>query len=221
MANVAQREAAWERTALGLAVICAGGLMDAYSYLTRGNVFATGQTGNVVLLGLHLAQLDWLGVGHYLAPIVAFVCGILLSKHIKATVHDGVHVRMQRWVIAFEAVAFALIALVPASAPDLLVNSLISLCAAVSFENFRTFGTRSAYASIFCTGNLRSFAETLYDGLVGGDRQEVERSLRYLALVASFACGVVLGFFLVGTFAHWAALGVSALFVLASRFVGE
>ena len=48
-----------ERTALGLTVICAGGLMDAYSYLTRGNVFATGQTGNVVLLAIHLAQLDW------------------------------------------------------------------------------------------------------------------------------------------------------------------
>lgn len=210
-----------ERTALGLAVICAGGLMDAYSYLTRGRVFATGQTGNVVLLGLRLAELDWLGVAHYLAPIVAFVVGILLSKHVMATVHDGDHERMQRSVIAFEAVAFALIALIPTGAPDLLVNSLISLCAAVSFENFRTFGTRSAYASIFCTGNLRSFAETLYDGLVGHDADEAQRSLRYLALVASFACGVVAGFFLVSAFGGRAALGVSCLFLVAWRFVGE
>lgn len=27
---------------LGLTVICAGGLMDAYSYLVHGHVFATG-----------------------------------------------------------------------------------------------------------------------------------------------------------------------------------
>ena len=67
-----------ERTALGLVVICAGGLMDAYSYLMRGGVFATGQTGNVVLLAIHLAQLDWLGVARYLAPIIAFVIGILV-----------------------------------------------------------------------------------------------------------------------------------------------
>ena len=35
---------------LGLTVICAGGFMDAYSYLLHGQVFATGQTGNIVLL---------------------------------------------------------------------------------------------------------------------------------------------------------------------------
>ncbi len=210
-----------ERTALGLLVICAGGLMDAYSYLTRGQVFATGQTGNVVLLGIHLAQLDWLGVAHYLAPIASFVVGILLSKHVMATVHGGDHTRMQRTVIAFEALAFAAIALVPQMAPDLLVNSLISLCAAVSFENFRTFGTRSAYASIFCTGNLRSFAETLYDGVVGGDAEEVQRSLRYLALVVSFAFGVMMGFGLVSALGSYAALGVSALFLVANHFVGE
>lgn len=138
-----------------------------------------------------------------------------------ATVHGGDHTRMQRTVIAFEALAFAAIALVPQMAPDLLVNSLISLCAAVSFENFRTFGTRSAYASIFCTGNLRSFAETLYDGVVGGDAEEVQRSLRYLALVVSFAFGVMMGFGLVSALGSYAALGVSALFLVANHFVGE
>ena len=151
-----------ERTALGLVVICAGGFMDAYSYLTRGHVFATGQTGNIVLLGIHLAQLEWMGVARYLAPIIAFVIGVLVSKHVLASVHAGDHFRMQRWVIAFEAAAFAAIALLPETVPDLLVNVAISFCAAVSFENFRTFGTKSAYASVFCTGNLRSFAETLY-----------------------------------------------------------
>ena len=119
-----------ERTALGLTVICAGGLMDAYSYLTRGNVFATGQTGNVVLLAIHLAQLDWLGVARYLAPIVAFVIGILASKHVLSKVHAGDHFRMQRWVIVFEAVAFVLISLVPPEVPDLPINLAISLCAA-------------------------------------------------------------------------------------------
>jgi uncharacterized membrane protein YoaK (UPF0700 family) len=213
--------AARERTALGLAVICAGGFMDAYSYLTRGHVFATGQTGNIVLLGVHLAQLDWLGVARYLAPIVAFVIGILVSKHVMAQVHAGDHFRMQRWVIAFEAVAFALIALLPPEVPDLIVNLAISFCAALSFEIFRTFGTRSAYASVFCTGNLRSFAETLYDGFVGHDRHEMHRSLRYLALVASFTAGVVLGFFLIGAFGHFAAFAVSALFLLATVFVGD
>lgn len=210
-----------ERTALGLVVICAGGLMDAYSYLTRGGVFATGQTGNVVLLAIRLAELDWLGVARYLAPIAAFVTGILVSKHVLSNVHAGDHFRMQRWVIASEAVAFALIALLPESVPDLAVNLAISLCAAISFENFRTFGTKSAYASVFCTGNLRSFAETFYDGFVGHDRHEMHRSLRYLALIASFTAGVVLGYFLIGAVGHYAAFAISGLFLLANIFVGD
>lgn len=210
-----------ERLALGLVVICAGGMMDAYSYLTRGGVFATGQTGNVVLLGVHLAQLDLLGAARYLAPIVAFVLGILVSKSVQNRVHAGDHVRMQRWVVVFEAIAFSLVALMPAQVPDLAVNLVISLCAAISFENFRTFGTRSAYASVFCTGNLRSFAETLYDGFVCRDRHEMHRSLRYLALVASFTLDVVLGFFLIGAVGGRAAFGIAALFLAASPLVGE
>ena len=210
-----------ERTALGLTVICAGGLMDAYSYLTRGNVFATGQTGNVVLLAIHLAQLDWLGVARYLAPIVAFVIGILASKHVLSKVHAGDHFRMQRWVIVFEAVAFVLISLVPPEVPDLPINLAISLCAAVSFENFRTFGTKSAYASVFCTGNLRSFAETLYDGLSGHNYNELGRAFRYLAIVGSFVTGVLIAAGMCHFLGSHSCWGISVLFLLAGRFVSD
>ena len=134
--------------------------MDAYSYLLHEHVFATGQTGNVALLGMRLAAGDLPGVGHYLVPIVSFVVGIVLSKHILASVHGGERHPMMRWVALFEAAAFLIIALLPSSAPDLLVNSFISFCAALSYENFRLFGTRSAYSSVFCTGNLRSLGET-------------------------------------------------------------
>ena len=33
-----------------------GGLMDAYSYLARGKVFANAQTGNILLFGVNLAD---------------------------------------------------------------------------------------------------------------------------------------------------------------------
>ena len=218
---MATKAAVMERTALGLTVICAGGLMDAYSYLTRGHVFATGQTGNIVYLSMRIAELDFAGVAHYLMPISFFVVGILFSKHILSKVHAGDNFRMQRWVIFFEAVAFAVIAFLPPEVPDLLVNSLISLCAAVSFENFRTFGTKSVYASVFCTGNLRSFAETFYDGFVKHDTHEMHRSWRYLALICSFMVGCVLGYFLAAWVDHYAAFAISVIFLLALFFVGN
>lgn len=43
--------------AILLAVV--GGFLDAYTYICRGHVFANAQTGNIVLLGLHLTNQDW------------------------------------------------------------------------------------------------------------------------------------------------------------------
>lgn len=206
---------------LGLTVICAGGFMDAYSYLLHGKVFATGQTGNIVLLCLNLADGAWLGVLHYLASILAFVTGIVLSKHVLVRVHNGSSHRMQRTVAVFEALVFALMALLPPGAPDLPVNCAISFCAALSFENFRTFGTKSAYASVFCTGNLRSLGETLYDGLIAGNRHELHRSARYAALILSFCVGAVCCKLLIDVAGGWASLAISALFILSLRYVTE
>lgn len=206
---------------LGLTVICAGGIMDAYSYLLHGHVFATGQTGNIVLLCMNLAEGSWAGVGHYLVSILSFVMGIMLSRHVLVRVHGRSTHRTQRWVAVFEAAAFAAIALLPARLPDLVVNSAISFCAAVSYENFRQFGTRSAYASVFCTGNLRSFGETLYDGLFEGNRHELHRSLRYAALVLSFCVGVVACKLIIDLTGQLACLAVSALFLLSLRFIGR
>lgn len=204
---------------LGLIVICAGGFMDAYSYLLHDHVFATGQTGNIVLLCMNLADGAWLGVSHYLVSILAFVAGIMLSRHVLVRVHGRATHRMQRWVAVFEALAFAVVALLPEGAPDLLVNSAISFCAAVSYENFRQFGTRSAYASVFCTGNLRSLGETLYDGIFEKDRHELHRSARYAGLAASFCVGAVACKLLIGVTGKFACLAISALFLLSLRYI--
>ena len=204
---------------LGLIVICAGGFMDAYSYLLHDHVFATGQTGNIVLLCMNLAEGAWLGVSHYLVSILAFVAGIMLSRHVLVRVHGRATHRMQRWVAVFEAIAFAVVALLPEGAPDLLVNSAISFCAAVSYENFRQFGTRSAYASVFCTGNLRSLGETLYDGIFEKDRHELHRSARYAGLVASFCAGAVACKLLIDATGKFACLAISALFLLSLRYI--
>ena len=61
-----------ESLVLGLLLALAGGFFDAYTYLCRGGVFANAETGNIVLLGAHLAEGDWEKALRYLLPIVAF-----------------------------------------------------------------------------------------------------------------------------------------------------
>lgn len=46
-----------ESMPLGLMLAIVGGFLDAYTFSTRGGVFSNAITGNIVLLGLNLANL--------------------------------------------------------------------------------------------------------------------------------------------------------------------
>lgn len=45
-----------ESIGLGLLLALAGGFMDAYSYIERGQVFANAQTGNILLFGINISR---------------------------------------------------------------------------------------------------------------------------------------------------------------------
>ena len=72
-----------ESLVLGLLLALAGGFFDAYTYLCRGGVFANAETGNIVLLGAHLAEGDFEKALRYLLPIVAFAFGVLSAELVK------------------------------------------------------------------------------------------------------------------------------------------
>ena len=65
-----------ESIVVGLLLSLSGGLMDAYSYLFRGEVFANAQTGNILLFSVYLSRGQWLAALHYLLPVLAFSLGI-------------------------------------------------------------------------------------------------------------------------------------------------
>lgn len=56
-------------------VTLSGGFQDAYTYISRGQVFANAQTGNIVLLSAALLRGDWAVCLKYLIPILSFVLG--------------------------------------------------------------------------------------------------------------------------------------------------
>ena len=73
-----------ESLANGLLLAFAGGMMDAYTYLCRGQVFANAETGNLVLLGIQLAQRNWGRALYYLWPIMSFALGVLLTEWLRS-----------------------------------------------------------------------------------------------------------------------------------------
>ena len=52
-----------------------GGLQDAYTYNTRGEVFANAQTGNVVLMGQSFLEGNFLVGLQYMCPLLSFAIG--------------------------------------------------------------------------------------------------------------------------------------------------
>lgn len=66
------------RTALF--IILSGGFQDAYTYISRGGVFANAQTGNIVLMSSAMFDGDASRILKYLIPVVSFILGIATAE---------------------------------------------------------------------------------------------------------------------------------------------
>ena len=209
----------FETLPMGILLAMAGGSLDCYTYLSRGQVFATAETGNLVLLGIRLAQGKISLAAHYLPPILAFMCGVLAAEQLRAAFTG--RERKFDWrqlVLLAECAVVAAVAVLPCGKLDSLVNVLISFTSAMQVEGFRSFAG-CACATTMCTGNLRSGTENLFLRLKKKDREAGRKAAVYGGIILAFVAGVVLCSLLVphlGGAAAWmpflllaAALGVS------------
>ncbi len=185
-----------ERFRVGALLAVAGGLLDAYTYLQRGGVFANAQTGNIVLLGVRLAEGQWAKALHYLAPILAFVAGVLAAEWIKSRFKEATAVHWRQLSVGMEVVVLLLVALLPHTM-DALANVAVSFVCAVQVESFRKVHG-SAFATTMCTGNLRSGTERLWLWLHTGEREHLTRAAYYGGVNLCFIGGAALGAWLVG-----------------------
>ena len=191
----------------GILLCLAGGFLDAYTYVTRGGVFANAQTANLILMTLGLATGKGAQALKYLVPILFFFCGVTLSE---LALHAGKKrrsdFRAHAPVLAGEAAVLVLIGALPAAADDTLVNALASFAAALQFDNFRKL-EGNPFATAFCTGNLRSATEHLFHAAAEKSRAALKVSGKYFACILAFLAGVVAGYF------ASRALGGSAAFL--------
>lgn len=210
-----------EKLGFGMLLASAGGLMDIYSYTTRGKVFATGQTGNLVLAAIQLSEKNYLGLLHAFVPIVSFWAGIFAAWHMFYSVAKENQLLWQRRILAASIVILFITGFIPCSYPDVIANSLIACTAAFQYCAFRKFGTNENYANIFCSGNMRSCVDNYYRGIVQKDKQSLKRALRYSCILISFLVGAVIGALETGIFqekAIWTAAAVLSA-ALALSFV--
>lgn len=113
-----------ESIRLGSILMFSGGFLDAYSYLVRGQVFATAETGNIALMGISLARGDLAVAGRYLIPWPPMRQGIFLTEWIRMRVGENGTVHWKEGICGLELLVMVLAGFMPQKWNS-LVNCLI------------------------------------------------------------------------------------------------
>ncbi len=170
-----------------------GGFLDAYTYFERGGVFANAQTGNIVKLGISLANGARDQYLRYLIPICAFILGLLASLAIKEILQRRNIRLVRRSVLAVEICGLAAAGLIPLGAEwDIVANCIVSFVAAMQYETFTTFRGEVIVTTV-STGNLKKFVDALFAGIVNRDPKKLSRAGLFLSITATFTFGAFMG----------------------------
>jgi len=168
------------------------GFLDAYTYFTRGGVFANVQTGNVIFFAIDVSERKVAAAWAHVWPMFAFIAGVAVAAHIKSGRVERILPRSLRWTITIQVLALAVIGFVPATVPHSYVTVPISFLAATQIGLFRNIGDLN-YMPVATTGNMMRFVEAGYDGLVEKHIPSRRACAIYGAVILTFASGAVLG----------------------------
>lgn len=206
---------------LGILLASVGGFLDAYTYVARGQVFANAQTGNMVLMGLNLAEGNGQKAFSYFIPILAFMVGVLIDEWIKQKfMQTKLHWR--QIVLLIEIFALLIVIFLPSGAGDLFANVLVSFVCSLQVQSFRKVHGLP-YATTMCTGNLRSGTEHLVHYIQTKDTTYCKKCMSYYGIIFFFILGAGIGALCTKHFGHPAVFICCILLSLAffMLFVGE
>ena len=182
-----------QRMRVAYLLTAVGGFLDAYTYFERGGVFANAQTGNIVKMGIAIANGEKDLYLRYLIPILAFSAGLMTALAIKEYLEAREVRLVRRSVLVAEICGLAVVGLIPLGTElDIVANSIVSFVAAMQYETFTTF-RGEAIVTTMSTGNLRKMVDNLFGGLLRRDRAKLRRAGLYLSIIVTFAFGAFLG----------------------------
>jgi len=181
-----------ETLSIGLLMAAVGGFVDAYTYITRGNVFAYAQTGNIIFTGMKLVEGNIMECLMYIFPIIAYFLGVFITDYLNSKIIRTTVVTIQTVVLTAEVLLLLAVGFLPQTIPNVSVTVLISFLSAIQVQSFRVV-YNTPYACTMCTGNLRSSAERLHKFFATKDKEHLIHFLRYTYINISFFAGAALG----------------------------
>ena len=189
-----------ESRRLAVLLALSGGLMDAYTYIFRAQVFANAQTGNILLFGVNLSEGNFGEALRYFFPVLSFVLGIILAEvaHHLCT-EDGIF-HWRQLAVLLECIILFAVGFIPTTY-NLPANALVSFACGIQVESFRKV-KGNASATTMCIGNLRSGTQAMCDFISSKDKKFLHKGLIYYGIILSFTLGAVLGNVLIRYFSQ-------------------
>lgn len=200
-----------ERKLVGLLLTFLGGAMDGYTYI-HYDVFASAQTGNLVLAIIQAGEGLWGSVGKKLLSTLFFLLGILLAKLLIQYFDSQRNYYWRLYVLFYEAIIFALVGIKEINQHPALVTVMISFSAAIQWVSFDKINGR-AYTNLFTTGNLKGMTTNFYDYLIAKKKGAKEGFFHFFEVVIAFILGVVTVVFCYHQVKHLAIYLVSIVFL--------
>ena len=176
-------------------LIVVAGLLGAYTYLLRGNVFCNAQTGNVVLMGLALGSGKWSEAVYYLIPISAYLMGAFLSELAPNPIKHRLPIRWDTLLIAIEMLVSLALGFVPLSAPVHISQVAINFIASMQYNTFRQ-AEGIPMATTFATNHIRQIGVGLAKEVLHrrtGDQSHRTKLLQHFAMLLYFLGGAAIG----------------------------
>ena len=109
------------------------GILNACTWMSRGHVFASSQSGNLLYLGLDIAQGEFSNVIKYLFPPLMFGAGIVIAEHFKDHPH---YLSWRRIPMIIEFTMITVATFMPDSWND-LANPIFGLACGLQAIAFR------------------------------------------------------------------------------------
>ncbi len=171
-----------------------GGLQDAYTYISRGKVFANAQTGNIVLLSQSIGARDLSLSIHYLVPLLSFSFGIAIAEFIRQRYQQSKRVHWRQLVLLIEIGLLFLVGFLPET-HNMLANALVSFSCAMQVQAFRKV-KGYPFASTMCIGNIRSGMESLCAYRLTHKTETLYKAASYFGIIFLFGIGAGIGGYL-------------------------
>lgn len=203
-----------EKRVVGLVMTVIGGAIDAYTYLHYG-IFASAQTGNVILAIANAYKGEWVDVGQKLLSTLFFILGIVAAKFM---IHYFRKKEVRAWrlyILYYEAIIFFLVSLPTINDHRLVATLFITFTTAIQWVTFDKINGL-AYTNVFTTGNLKNLASSLADYLMLKKKEDWTKFIHYFLVVMSFVIGAVLSVLMYQLLHAKAILLVATLFVFLS-----